>query len=92
MKYRNASEILPDSLLRELQKYASGELLYIPADSGRKNGANAPGRVPFIRNATRKSATGIFISKFPSRRSARSTAFPLRPCGRSSTGEEALVL
>ena len=37
MKYRNASEVLPDSLLRELQKYAPGELLYIPADSGRKN-------------------------------------------------------
>ena len=36
MKYRNASEVLPDSLLRELQKYAPGELLYIPADSDRK--------------------------------------------------------
>ena len=31
MKYRNASEILPDPLLRELQKYAGGETLYVPA-------------------------------------------------------------
>ena len=30
MKYRNASEIFPDELLREIQKYSSGELVYIP--------------------------------------------------------------
>ena len=36
MKYRNASEILPDDLLKELQKYAPGEILYIPSDKGRK--------------------------------------------------------
>ncbi|MBU5315194.1 hypothetical protein KQI30_02745 [Clostridium bornimense] len=30
MKYRNASEILPDKLLREIQKYTSGEAIYIP--------------------------------------------------------------
>jgi len=36
MKYRNASEILPDELLKELQKYAPGELLYVPSDKCRK--------------------------------------------------------
>ena len=36
MKYRNASEILPDDLLKELQKYAPGEILYIPSDNDRK--------------------------------------------------------
>ena len=36
MKYRNASEILPDELLKELQKYASGEILYVPSDKERK--------------------------------------------------------
>ncbi|GKX67501.1 CD3324 family protein [Inconstantimicrobium mannanitabidum] len=30
MKYRNASEILPDKLLQEIQKYTSGEAIYIP--------------------------------------------------------------
>ena len=36
MKYRNASEILPDPLLKELQKYAGGETLYVPAAGERK--------------------------------------------------------
>ena len=36
MKYRNASEVLPDPLLKELQKYAGGEALYIPAAGERK--------------------------------------------------------
>lgn len=46
MKYRNASEILPDALLKELQKYASGEVLYIPSDKGRKKwGSNSGAKV-----------------------------------------------
>lgn len=36
MRYRNASDILPDELLKEIQKYASGEAIYIPAEGGRK--------------------------------------------------------
>ena len=36
MKYRNAAEILPDDLLKELQKYAPGEILYVPSDQSRK--------------------------------------------------------
>jgi len=35
VKYRNASEVLPDELLRELKKYAAGEVLYIPCDGER---------------------------------------------------------
>ena len=31
MKYRNAGAILPQTLLAELQKYAEGELIYIPS-------------------------------------------------------------
>jgi len=30
MKYRKASEVLPDALLKEVQKYVSGEALYFP--------------------------------------------------------------
>lgn len=46
MKYRNAAEILPARLLQELQRYSSGDILYIPkaeakagwgAESGSKN-------------------------------------------------------
>ncbi len=36
MKYRNASDVLPDPLLKELQKYADGEALYIPSAGERK--------------------------------------------------------
>lgn len=30
MKYKNGKDVLPDRLLKELQKYIEGELLYIP--------------------------------------------------------------
>ena len=46
MKYKNAAEILPAKLLRELQSYSGGDILYIPkagakagwgVESGSKN-------------------------------------------------------
>lgn len=44
MKYRNAADILPEELLREIQVYIEGEILYIPraapkTDWGAKNGS-----------------------------------------------------
>jgi hypothetical protein len=53
MKYRNASEILPDGLLKELQKYVSGEILYVPSDKTRKKwGADTGARYYYeSRNA-----------------------------------------
>ena len=40
MKYKNAAEILPPGLLREVQYYIAGELLYIPrSDSKQEWGA-----------------------------------------------------
>jgi len=46
MKYKNASDVLPDDLLKEVQKYAAGETLYFPKDTerqkwGEKTGARA---------------------------------------------------
>lgn len=44
MAYRNGKEVLPPSLLRELQKYIQGELIYVPTKEevrrgwGEKNG------------------------------------------------------
>lgn len=43
MKYRNASEIFPDELLQEIQKYTSGELVYIPEKEKRKEWGSASG-------------------------------------------------
>jgi Mor family transcriptional regulator len=46
MKYRKASEVLPDELLKEVQKYVSGEALYFPTNkSRRKWGENNGTRV-----------------------------------------------
>jgi Mor family transcriptional regulator len=36
MKYKNASDVLPENLMREVQKYAAGETLYFPKDRERK--------------------------------------------------------
>lgn len=38
MKYRNAGELLPKELLAELQRYAEGELIYVPNRPKRKAG------------------------------------------------------
>ena len=47
MKYRNASDILPDELLKEVQKYTSGETLYIPSSIERKKWGNGSGARTF---------------------------------------------
>lgn len=44
MKYKNAAEVLPASLLTEIQRYINGEVLYIPTGErhgkwGEKNGS-----------------------------------------------------
>ena len=43
MRYRNASEIFPDDLLKEIQKYSSGELIYIPEKSKKKEWGSKSG-------------------------------------------------
>ena len=47
MKYKNASDILPDKLLKELQKYVSGEALYVPSDKERKKWGDGSGARKF---------------------------------------------
>lgn len=44
MKYKKASDVLPEKLFKEVQKYASGEMLYFPKEKekvkwGEKSGA-----------------------------------------------------
>lgn len=53
MKYRNASDIFPDELLKEIQKYASGETIYIPSEQKRKRWGDSSGARLFYeqRNA-----------------------------------------
>ena len=45
MKYKNAKKILPEQLVKEIQKYVQGEIIYVPginssrAGWGESNGA-----------------------------------------------------
>lgn len=49
MKYVNAAEILPERLVRELQTYLDGELLYIPRASAKKDWGADSGSRAFYR-------------------------------------------
>lgn len=49
MKYKNASDILPESLLKEVQKYAAGETLYFPKDRERKKWGEITGTRSFYK-------------------------------------------
>ena len=50
MKYKKASDILPDELLREVQQYIDGESLYIPKGKKRKKwGEDSGGRRFFLQ-------------------------------------------
>ena len=62
MKYRNASEIFPDELLQEIQKYTSGELVYIPEKEKRKEWGSASGAVPIISSEMKRFA-GNFVMR-----------------------------
>ncbi|PFP27635.1 hypothetical protein COJ96_15530 [Bacillus sp. AFS073361] len=59
MKYVNASNILPDNLIKEIQKYVQGETIYIPKPETtfRKWGTLSGGRkILDQRNSNIKSA------------------------------------
>ena len=65
MKYRNASEILPDDLLRELQKYAPGEILYVPSDKSRKKWGENTGARCFYEQRNEEIRHEYFNLKVP---------------------------
>ena len=47
MKYKKATDILPDKLLKEVQKYIEGESLYIPKTNNRKKWGEETGSKRF---------------------------------------------
>ena len=49
MKYKNAQDVLPDKLLKELQKYVSGETLYVPNAEGKKPWGESSGARSYYR-------------------------------------------
>ena len=54
MKYRNASEILPDKLLREIQEYTSGETIYIPQVTERQKWGEGSGARRYYEERNQK--------------------------------------
>ncbi|WP_337102867.1 CD3324 family protein [Paenibacillus sp. YIM B09110] len=67
MKYENAGDILPEKLLKEIQKYAAGMLLYIPTGEEKRAWGEMSGyrnqlqrRNMMIRN---KYAKGMTVSE-----------------------------
>ena len=49
MKYKRASDVLPEELLREVQKYAQGSVLYVPKAVERKKWGEESGARSFYR-------------------------------------------
>lgn len=49
MCYKNGKDILPEKLLRELQKYIQGETIYIPKTEERKGWGESNGTKRAIR-------------------------------------------
>lgn len=49
MRYVNAAEILPEQLLKELQTYIDGEVIYIPKSTAKKEWGAASGSRSFYR-------------------------------------------
>ncbi len=49
MRYRNASDVLPEELVREVQKYVAGATLYFPKDSQRKKWGEESGSRRFFQ-------------------------------------------
>ena len=47
MKYRRAPDVLPEELLREVQKYSQGELLYVPKAKEKKKWGEESGARSF---------------------------------------------
>jgi len=54
MRYKNASDILPENLLKAVQKYAAGETLYFPKDKERQKWGAKTGARTFFQERNRE--------------------------------------
>lgn len=53
MKYKNAKDIFPENLLKQIQRYVSGEVIYIPAGKDRKSWGETSGYQRFLSERNR---------------------------------------
>ncbi len=54
MKYTNAAEILPKELLKEIQTYIDGDVLYIPKTSTKKEWGSVSGSREFYQKRNKE--------------------------------------
>lgn len=54
MRYINAAEVLPEDLLRELQHYIEGDVIYIPKVSAKKEWGTVSGSKVFYLERNRE--------------------------------------
>ena len=67
MNYRNAQDIFPENLLKQIQRYVSGETIYIPAKNDKKAWGESSGYRAYLakRNQSMKKdfAEGLTIEQ-----------------------------
>ncbi len=59
MAYRNAQEIFPEGLLRQIQRYVSGETIYVPAREEKKAWGETSGYQRYILERNREIRQGF---------------------------------
>lgn len=48
MKYENAADILPEDLLKRVQKFAAGKLIYVPENTGKRSWGETSGYKQYL--------------------------------------------
>lgn len=54
MRYKNASHVLPDKLLKEIQKYVDGEAIYIPKVEEKRKWGEGSGARTYYKERNEK--------------------------------------
>lgn len=54
MKYENGRDVFPEKLLRQIQKYAAGKLVYIPAGTAKRSWGETSGYKRFLAERNRE--------------------------------------
>lgn len=65
MKYKNASHVLPDELLKEIQKYVTGEVIYIPNPEEKRKWGEGSGARQFYKERNKKIQTDFQMGMTP---------------------------
>jgi len=60
MGYRNAADVLPEELLKELQEYIEGEILYVPKAAPKKDWGESSGSRSYYLERNRQIREKFF--------------------------------